>query len=61
MFFIQANDKKKRHGLNWSIKKSGEKHHARLHILEILSENIFFIFKNKIHSYKRLKKKLLMN
>jgi hypothetical protein len=36
--------------------KMGKKHHARLHILEILSKNNFFIFKNKVHPYKKIKK-----
>jgi hypothetical protein len=36
----------------------GKKHHARLHILEILSKNNFFIFKNKVHPYKKIKKNI---
>jgi hypothetical protein len=35
------------------IKLMNKKNYVRLHILEILSENKFFYFKNKIHLYKR--------
>jgi len=35
--------------------KGGKKHHSKLHILELLSENLFVILKNKVHPYKRLK------
>jgi hypothetical protein len=38
--------------------KMKKKHHARLHILEIFLKNIFFIFKNKIHPYKKNKKSI---
>jgi hypothetical protein len=30
-----------------------KKHYARLHIVEIFFENIFFIFKDKFNLYKR--------
>ena len=33
-----------------------EKYYAKLHILKILSKKKIYIFKNKIHLYKILKK-----
>jgi hypothetical protein len=39
------------HKINWI--KSKKKYLVRLHLLEILSKNNFFIFKNKFQLYKK--------
>jgi hypothetical protein len=60
IFFNQLNNNRNRDKLNWLNKIKGEKILFKVaHIKNIIWKENSFIFKNKFHLYKRLKKTII--